>query len=282
MRGRTGGSCEFGGWPRVAYFPRFFFDACFAVYNARRLLGSKTWISATSHRQGPRMVSEARNVCFGITGARNRPIPTLLPSETCTQTPLDRPKMLFRRGPDFADAPETAQNGGFRHHFATARFFANVSLSARRPRPKASFARKYRLRNVAALACCFPPKGTFLALKRSLMGNSAYVLSSPQKSFYIQKRTERTIFCSGQLEPIWRGAVAGGVLTYTYIGGYGFESRYARGFFFVGFWCFGAQVAARAKRRVVRGRTGASCEFGGRPRIACFPRFLPMRMFCGL
>ena len=103
----------------------FFPDACFAVYNARRLLGSKTWISATSHRQGPRMVSEARNACFGITGARNRPIPTLLPSETCTQTPLDRPKMLFRRDPDFADAPETAQNGGFRHHFATARFFAN-------------------------------------------------------------------------------------------------------------------------------------------------------------
>ena len=89
-------------------FSPIFFDACFAVYNARRLLGSKTWISATSHRQGPRVVSEARNACFGITGARNRPIPTLLPSETCTQTPLDRPRMLFRRDPDFADAPETA------------------------------------------------------------------------------------------------------------------------------------------------------------------------------
>ena len=104
-------------------FP-IFFDACFAVYNARRLLGSKTWISATLHRQGPRMVSEARNACFGITGARNRPIPTLLPSETCTQTPLDRPKMLFRHDPDFADRPKTAQNGGFRRHFAAACFFA--------------------------------------------------------------------------------------------------------------------------------------------------------------
>ena len=92
VRGRTGESCEFGGWPQVACFVPIFFDACFAVYNARRLLGSKTWISATLHRQGPRMVSEARNACFGITGARNRPIPTLLPSETCTQTPLDRPK----------------------------------------------------------------------------------------------------------------------------------------------------------------------------------------------
>ena len=45
-------------------FSPIFFDACFAVYNARRLLGSKTWISATLHRQGPRMVSEARNVLF--------------------------------------------------------------------------------------------------------------------------------------------------------------------------------------------------------------------------
>ena len=80
---------------------------------------------------GPRMASEARNACFSITGARNRPIPTLLPSETCTQTPLDRPKMLFRRDPDFADAPETAQNGGFRHHFATACVFADFRPSAR-------------------------------------------------------------------------------------------------------------------------------------------------------
>ena len=94
------------------FFP-IFFDACFAVCNARRLLRSKTWISATFHRQGPRMISEARNACFGITGARNRPIPTLLPSETCAQTPLDRPKMLFRRDPDFADAPETAKMTDF-------------------------------------------------------------------------------------------------------------------------------------------------------------------------
>ena len=73
--------------------------------------------------RAPEWWSEARNACFGITGARNRRIPTLLPYETCTQTPLDRPKLLFRRDPDFADAPETAQNGGFRRHFAAARFF---------------------------------------------------------------------------------------------------------------------------------------------------------------
>ena len=123
------------------FFP-IFFDACFAVYNARRLLGSKTWISATLHRQGPRMVFEARNVRFGITGARNRPIPTLLPSETCAQTPLDRPKMLLRRDPNFADAPETAQNSGFRRKFAAPRVFANFLLLSCGPSPSASFARK--------------------------------------------------------------------------------------------------------------------------------------------
>ena len=47
---------------------------------------------------------------------------------------------------------------------------------------------------------------------------------------------------------------------------------------FVGFWCFGAQVAARAKRRAVRGRNGGSCEFGGWPRVAYFPRFSLMRV----
>ena len=44
-------------------------------------------------------------------------------------------------------------------------------------------------------------------------------------------------------------------------------------FFVAGVWCFGAQVAARAIRRVVRGRTGGSCEFGGWPRVAHFPDF---------
>jgi hypothetical protein len=96
------------GVGRASLFFAIFSDAYFAVYGARRALRSKTWVSATLHRQGPRMAFEARNVCFDITGARNRPIPTLLPSETCAQTPLDRPKMLFRRDPDFADAPETA------------------------------------------------------------------------------------------------------------------------------------------------------------------------------
>jgi len=153
-------------------FSPIFFDACFAVYNARRLRGSKIWISATLHRQGPRMVSEARNVCFGITGARNRPIPTLLPSGTCTQTPLDRPKMLFRRDPDFADRPKTAQNGGFRHHFAAARFFAKPFTSSCGPRPKASFAREYWLRNVAGTKYSIAPQGHFWGLETGTYGHA--------------------------------------------------------------------------------------------------------------
>ena len=89
-----------------------------------------------------------------------------------------------------------------------------------------------------------------------------------------KKDPKEPIFCSGQLEPTWRGPVAGGVLIYTHVGGCGFESRCARVIFLVGFWCFGAQVAARAKRRVVRGRTGGSYEFGGGwPRVAYFPIF---------
>ena len=97
--------------------------------------------------------------------------------------------------------------------------------------------------------------------------------SSPKNPFMYKKEPKEPIPCSGQLEPTWRGPVAGGVLIHTHNGGYGFESRCARAFFLVGFWCFGAQVAARAKRRVVRGRTGGSCEFGGWPRVAFFPRF---------
>ena len=99
------------------------------------------------------------------------PFPRCFPSETCTQTPLDRPQMLFRRDPDFADAPETAQNGGFRHHFATERVFADFSLSTRRPRPEASFAREYWLRNVAGAKYSFAPQGHFFGLETGTYGH---------------------------------------------------------------------------------------------------------------
>ena len=135
-------------------------------YNARRLRGLKNMdfghVAPAGPQNGPR---SERCACFGITGARNsnRPIPTLLPSETCTQTPLDRPRMLFRRDPDFADAPETTQNGGFRRQFAAARFFTKpLTSSCDHNRPNASFAHTVWLRNAAALACCFAPQGNFL------------------------------------------------------------------------------------------------------------------------
>ena len=134
---------RFRVWPRFAiFFQPFFSDAYFAVYGARRALRSKTWVSATLHRQGPRMPPEARRVCFGITGASIRPIPTLLSGDTYAQTPLDRPIMLFRCVPDFADAPESAHNGSFRHRFAAVRVLADFSTSIYGPIPKASFAPK--------------------------------------------------------------------------------------------------------------------------------------------
>ena len=86
--------------------------------------------------------------------------------------------MLFHRDPDFADAPETAQNGGFCHHhhfaIAAACIFSDFRPSTRsRPSPKASFAREYWLRNVAALvACCFAPHGHFLGLETGRYGHA--------------------------------------------------------------------------------------------------------------
>ena len=104
-----------------------------------------------------------------------RALPTLLPSQTRAQTPLlGRPKMsfCFRRDPDFAaDAPGTAQNDGFRRYFAAARFFADFSLSTRRPIPKAPFAPKGWLRNAAAKACCFAPQEHFFGLEMGTYGH---------------------------------------------------------------------------------------------------------------
>ena len=103
---------------------------------------------------------------------------TLLAAARAANRPrADRPKMPLSRDPNFADAPETAQNGGFRRHFATERVFADFFLSTRRPRPKVSFAREYWLRNVAGAKYSIAPQGPFLALKRAHMGTTAYVLA---------------------------------------------------------------------------------------------------------
>ena len=54
-----------------------------------------------------------------------------------------------------------------------------------------------------------------------------------------KKEPKELVSCSGQLEPTWRGLVAGGVMTNTHIGGLGFESRCARAFFLLAFGALG-------------------------------------------
>ena len=70
-------------------------------------------------------------------------------------------------------------------------------------------------------------------------------------------------------------------IIHTPVGGHGFKIRGARAIIFLGFWCFEDQATARAKRRVVCGRTGGGCEFRGLPRVACFSFFL-IRVFAVL
>ena len=70
-------------------------------------------------------------------------------------------------------------------------------------------------------------------------------------------------------------------LIYALVGGRGFEIRGARAIILLGFWCFGDQVKARAKMRVVCGRNGGGCEFRGLPRVACF-LFCSIRVFAVL
>jgi hypothetical protein len=55
---------------------------------------------------GPQNAPEVEKACFRAMGVRKRPIFTLSPIEASAQTPFDRPKTHFRRGPDLADAAE--------------------------------------------------------------------------------------------------------------------------------------------------------------------------------
>ena len=66
-----------------------------------------------------------------------------------------------------------------------------------------------------------------------------------------KKDPKEPIFWSSQLEPTWRGAVAGGALTFTHIGGCGFEPRYASPFLFVVFGALG--------RKTQRAQIGGLC-----------------------
>ena len=102
------------------------------------------------------------------------PIPRFFQARPARKPRLTDPKCFFRRDPDFADAPETAQDGGFRHHFATQRVILRIfdrqpaGLDLK-PRLRTSIGCETWLRSRVASR----PKGTFLALKRALMGNSA-------------------------------------------------------------------------------------------------------------
>ena len=83
------------------FFP-IFFDACFAVYNARRLLGSKTWISATLHRQGPRMVSKREMPVLASRALATDPFPRFFQARPARKLRLTDPNALpprprFRR-----------------------------------------------------------------------------------------------------------------------------------------------------------------------------------------
>ena len=132
------------------------------------------------------------------------------------------------------------------------------------------------MRSVAHTATRPPSQGPASALRYNYRGGTAEKRFSAGEIVHVQKNPKEPIFWSGQLESTWRGAVAGGTLIFTHIDGCGFEPRHARSFLFVGFWCFGAQDAARANRRVVRGCTAKSCEFRGWPRFAFPPRFFSM------
>ena len=54
-----------------------------------------------------------------------------------------------------------------------------------------------------------------------------------------KKEPKRPSFCSGQLEPTWRGPVAGGVLIYTHIGGSGSNPAVHVRFFWLAFGALG-------------------------------------------
>ena len=84
-----------------------------------------------------------------------------------------------------------------------------------------------------------------------------------------KKEPKEPIFCSGQLEPTWRGPVAGGAQIYTHIGGYGFESRCARAFF-LAFGALGRKSQRAQKGELCAAALAEVASLGGWPRVAYF------------
>ena len=77
-----------------------------------------------------------------------------------------------------------------------------------------------------------------------------------------KKEPKEPTFCFGQLRPTWRGAVAGGVLIYTHIGGYGFDSRCARAFFWLAFGALGRKLQRAQKGKMCAAATAEVASLG--------------------
>ena len=113
VRGRTGASSEFGGRPAAH---RLFSPFLFARVLRFIMLGDDCWgrtnadFGQVAQAGWAGRSREARNACMFWHHMRSRQAhshASSIPSETCAQLPLGRPKVLLRRDPDFADAPDT-------------------------------------------------------------------------------------------------------------------------------------------------------------------------------
>ena len=96
-----------------------------------------------------------------------------------------------------------------------------------------------------------------------------------------KKEPKEPIFCSGQLEPTWRGPVAGGVLIYTHVGGYGFESRCARAIFLLAFGALGRKSQRAQKGELCAAALAEVASLGVGRGSLIFLRFFRC-VFCGL
>ena len=92
---------------------------------------------------------------------------------------------------------------------------------------------------------------------------------------------KKPAFCSGQLEPTWRGVVAGGVLKYAHVGGYGFESRCARAIFVLAFGALGRKSQRAQKGELCAAALAEVASLGVGRGSLIFSDFFRC-VFCGL
>ena len=85
--------------------------------------------------------------------------------------------------------------------------FWKAEIQARTPVPLSGTCRSRRERPVRVLHGAFHTTRT-----TGTEGGQPKIIIRRGKSFMYKKEPKEPIFCSGQLEPTWRGAVAGGVL----------------------------------------------------------------------